>query len=89
MPKCIFCEVDVPHQICKRPERPSLCLDCLVEMKRFEVQNNKEITNRLFPEDYVEALERLKKMDTSKQVDPVEQAQMQKDLQLVMQYFQM
>jgi hypothetical protein len=85
MPRCIFCDRDVPHVIAKdRPER-SLCLDCLIEMKRFETQNMEEIMRRLFPKDVVDAMRRLKGMDTSQALNQQQQSQMLRDLQSAQQ----
>lgn len=83
MPKCFFCDKSVPHTISKdQPER-SLCLDCLIEIKRFEMQNFQEIMHRIFPDDVLESMKRLKVMDTSKLPDKEKQAQMLRDLQKI------
>ena len=87
MPRCIFCDRNVPHSICKeRPER-SLCLDCLVEMKRFELQNAHEVMHRVVPERVIDAMARLKSVDPSRAMSPEQQAQMFRDLQIVREVF--
>jgi hypothetical protein len=80
MPKCIFCDNNVPHSISKEKPEKSFCLDCLVELKRFEMQNFEEIMHRIFPDRVLEAMKRLKHMDTSQMPDPDKQAQMLRDL---------
>jgi hypothetical protein len=80
MPKCIFCDKDVPHAISKaRPEK-SLCLDCLIEMKRFEAQNMNEIMRKLYPDRVVDAIKRLKTIDASRAMTQEQQAQMLQDV---------
>ena len=79
MPKCIFCDKDVPHAICKaRPER-SLCLDCLVEVKRFETQNMDAILHKLYPDRVVEAIKRLQAANPTGAMTQEQQAQMLRD----------
>jgi hypothetical protein len=87
MPRCIFCDRDVPHAISKeRPER-SLCLDCLVEMKRFELQNSHEVLQRLLPNRVIEAMKRLREIGPSQSLNQDQQAQMLRDLQTVKEMF--
>lgn len=82
MPQCIFCDKPVPTRITKLTDR-SICLDCLVELRRFELQNAEELMKRVFPPRVVEALKRLKVTDPAEMNDPVKQTQMRKDLQTV------
>lgn len=83
MPQCIFCNKDVPHRIAPEPSNRSVCLDCLVEMRRFEIQNNREITRRVFAPKVAEALERLQKLDPARMSEPGVAEQMQHDLEIV------
>ena len=83
MPQCIFCKTAVPHKLSEQPEASSLCLDCLVELRKFELENSKEIIQRIFPERVVEALRRLKHSDPTQMNDPAKQEQMKRDLQTV------
>ncbi len=83
MPQCIFCKTVVPHKLSEKPESSSICLDCLVEIRRFELQNSEEAINRIFPPRVVEALKRLKYSDPNQMNDPAKQEQMRKDLQTV------
>jgi hypothetical protein len=83
MPQCTFCKKNVPHKLSEEPDSTSICLDCLVEMRRFELQNGEEVMNRIFPDRVVEALKRLKTSDPNQMNDPVKQEQMRKDLQTV------
>ncbi len=79
MPRCIFCDRDVPHAISKaRPER-SLCLDCLVEVKRFETQNMEEILRKLYPDHVVEAIRRLRNANPAATLSQEQQAQLLRD----------
>lgn len=82
MPQCIFCDRAVPHRITELTER-SFCLDCFVELKRFELQNAEALMKRVFPPRVVEALKRLKAADPAQMSDPVKQSQMRNDLQTV------
>ncbi len=79
MPRCIFCDTEVPHRFNESSER-SLCLDCLVEMRRFELQNAPEITERIFPQRVVDALRRIKYTDPD---DPANKEQLKQDLRTV------
>lgn len=83
MPQCIFCKTVVPHHISKAPDSGSICLDCLVEMRRYELANGKEVIERIFPPRVVEALRRLKLTDPNQMNDPAKQEQMRQDLQTV------
>jgi hypothetical protein len=84
MPQCIFCEKAVPHKICEEHPERSLCIDCLAEIKRFELQNGEEIMERVFPERFIEAYKRIRKVDPSEiSSDPEKQAQFQHDLQIL------
>ena len=60
MPQCIFCSRQTPHEVA---QGRSVCLDCLVELRRFEVQNLAEVTRRIYPEDFCEALARVGRLD--------------------------
>lgn len=82
MPQCIFCDRPVPNRITERTER-SICLDCFVELKRFELQNAETMMKRVFPPRVVEALKRLKQADAAQMKDPTKEAQMRSDLQTV------
>jgi hypothetical protein len=82
MPQCIFCDRAVPNRFTENTER-SLCLDCLVELKRLELQNAGRLMERVFPPRVVDALKRLRQADPAQMGDPVKQAQMRQDLQTV------
>lgn len=87
MPTCIYCDKKVPHHIGEAPCERSLCVDCLVQLKRFELQNSNEIMSRLFTQDVVDAMKRLKTVDSAKMGDPEAQSQLLADLHLVMAAF--
>lgn len=80
MPHCIFCEMKVPHAV--GGDR-SVCLDCLVELRRFEFEHAPEVMQRVLPERVIEALRRLRDVDPQRAQDPAVQAQMKRDLEIV------
>ncbi len=83
MPQCIFCDKSVPHRIAPKPSERSLCLDCLVELKRFELQSHKELVERTLPPHVREALVRLRNSDPADRNDPTKQEQLGEDLQTI------
>ena len=60
MPRCIFCDQQTEADIA---QGRSVCLDCLAGWKRLELKHADELTRRLFPKEFCEALNRLNKMD--------------------------
>jgi hypothetical protein len=72
----------VPNQIYEGALR-SMCLDCLVELRRFELQNVQQIMQRILPDNVREALHRLKDTDAKQLADPVKEAQFQHDIQTI------
>lgn len=83
MPRCIFCDRPTPAEIHEGSDR-SLCLDCLIQVRRFEFENREEIVRRVLPEDAIAALRRLKTSDPKQFAeDPAKEAQMRQDLEIV------
>jgi hypothetical protein len=80
MPQCIFCNLTVPHKI--GPEK-SICLDCLVEMRRFELANGPEVMKRVLPDRVIQALRRIRATDPNQMSNPAVQEQMRRDLEVV------
>jgi hypothetical protein len=60
----------------------SICLDCLIAIKRFEVANSKEIMRRVFSKEFQEATSRLKAFDADK-ATPADTEQMVQDIELI------
>jgi hypothetical protein len=85
MPACIFCNRDVTHHIAPPPSERSICLDCLVELRRFELQHMTEIVPRTMPQRFLDAIRRLRALDASQLRDPAMQEQIRQDLQTVQQ----
>lgn len=85
MPQCIYCDREVPHHIAPPPSQRSLCLQCIIELRRFEMAHMHEIVNGALPQRVVDALRRLRALDPSQLGDPAKQEQMRQDLQTVQQ----
>ena len=85
MPHCIFCNLEVPHQIAPAPSDRSICLDCLVAFHRFELEHMHEIVQRTMPQRFIDALRRLRSTDPAQLGNPAVQEQLRQDLQTVQQ----
>lgn len=79
MPQCIFCNRQTPHDIASGR---SICLDCLVVLRKFEVANSKELLRRVFSKEFQEATSRLTAFDPDK-ATPADSAQMAQDIELI------
>ena len=83
MPQCIFCNRPTSTEIYQGSNR-SLCLDCVVEVRRFEYENREEIVRRILPDNMIAALRRLKTSDPKQFADdPAKEAQMHRDLDII------
>ncbi|RPJ11030.1 MAG: hypothetical protein EHM36_02275 [Deltaproteobacteria bacterium] len=79
MPRCIFCDKSTEHDIARGR---SLCFDCLIRLKKFEVANAREMTRRLFGDEFCNALGRLNKMDMEK-VDAASLKNLKEDIEII------
>lgn len=80
MPHCIFCDTRVPHTVAG--DR-SVCLNCLIELRRFEFEHAPEVMQRVLPQRVLDALRRLRDIDPDQVKDDATRQQMRRDLQIV------
>ncbi len=81
MPWCIFCERPVPLEIREGCPR-SVCLECLIQIRRFELQNAGTMMQQTLPKDVQEAIQRLRNVDASQPIDSAKQSQIQRDVDI-------
>jgi hypothetical protein len=85
MPHCIYCEKEVPHRIAPAPSDKSICIDCIISLRKFEMAHMDEIVNGALPQRVTDAMRRLRSIDPRRATEPEVQEQMRLDLQTVQQ----
>ncbi len=88
MPHCIYCDKEVPHHIAPPPSDKSLCIDCIIALRRFEMAHMNEIVNGALPQRVTDAMRRLQNIDPKRAAEPEVQEQLRQDLQTVRQVLQ-
>ena len=83
MPRCIFCNIKVSHSISSKTSSASICIDCAIGLKKFELKHTKEILYQIFPKNVLEAMVRLIKYDTTQKPEQKDIDIIQQDLKII------